>query len=174
MTDTKERRNAIDFTDEYYRSELVLITKKSVAETYDNQVLGDETLGSLLNGKGLISQISTVTDDVLETFKQKYSVIHQTPVDTFAVASTKVSSGAAFAMTSELPVAQSICKANNDLGIIHINQDVLGLDLAELGVSIGIKKGDNDLKEKLNKVLSNYKKEDRDSDMQEAVERSGN
>ena len=174
MTDTEERRESIDFTNEYYRSELVLVTQKSVADTYASTTLDSTTLGSLLSGKGVISQIETVTNSVIDTLASNYNCTHLTPVDTFATASVQVSSGAAFAMTAEFPVAEALVKANSNLGIVRINQSVLGEEqLAELGVSIGIKKGNTELKDKLNSVLANYSQSDRNADMASAVERSG-
>lgn len=173
MTDTEERREQISFTDEYYRSELVLITSKTVADQYANQELDNSTLATLLNGKMIESQRGTVTDDVIETFKTNYSATHATAVDTFSKAALDVHSGAVFAMTAELPVAQSIVKNYSDLGIVHMNQDILGVDLSDLGVSVGIRKDDTTLKDTINSVLKNYSSADRLSDMTAAVERSG-
>lgn len=173
MTDTAERRESIDFSDEYYRSELVLITKKTDADANEGKQLGKEELGTLLSGKNVESQRGTVTDQVIDTFQNDCNAIHSTPVDTFAKAASDVHIGAAYAMTAELPVAQSIVKNYDDLGIIHMNQDILGVDLSDLGVSIGLRKGDEDLKKEINGVLKNFSKEDRDSVMLAAVERSG-
>jgi len=175
MTDTAERREVIDFTNEYYRSELVLITSKTVADEYASTTVDETTLGTIFSGKkGVISQISTVTDSCIDTFVSKFGVTHIDPVDTFATASDKVKSGVAFAMTAEYPVAQAIVKANSSLGIIRINQNILGNEqLSELGVSIGVKKGNTELVTKLNNVLAHYTQEQRNKDMLEAVERSG-
>ncbi len=173
MTDTEERRQQISFSNEYYRSELVLIASKTISAQYSSQELGDSELRSLLNGKIIESQRGTVTDDVIETFKTNYGAVHSTAVDTFSKAALDVHTGAVFAMTAELPVAQSIVKNYDDLGIIHMNQNILGVDLSELGVSVGIRKGDTELQNTINEVLANYSTADRNSDMALAVERSG-
>lgn len=173
MTDTEERRQQISFSNEYYRSELVLIASKTISAQYSSQELGDSELKSLLSGKMIESQRGTVTDDVIETFKTNYGAIHSTAVDTFSKAALDVHTGAVFAMTAELPVAQSIVKNYEDLGIIHMNQNILGVDLSELGVSVGIRKGDTELQNTINEVLANYSTADRNSDMALAVERSG-
>lgn len=173
MTDTEERRQSISFTNEYYRSELVLVTSSTVASQYEGQTLGATELATLLDGQGLQSQIQTVTNSVIDTFVSDYNAIHLSAVDTFATAANNVSSGAAFGMTAEYPVAQSIVASNSNLGIIHISQDILGVDLSELGVSIGVRQGDDELIEKLNSVLANYSQEDRNADMAAAVSRSG-
>ncbi len=173
MTDTEERRQQISFTNEYYRSELVLITSKTISDSYANKELGNDELNSLLSGRMIVSQRGTVTDEVIDTFKTNYGAIHSTAVDTFSTAALNVHTGAVFAMTAELPVAQSIVKNYQDLGIIHMNQDILGVDLSELGVSIGIRKEDNSLKDLINGVLANYSQNERNEDMTAAVTRSG-
>lgn len=172
MTDTEEREKTIGFSNEYYRSELVFVTKKSVADQYTNHVLTSSELGTLIKNQPLESQISTVTNDVLDTLATNYGAIHNTPVDTFAKAASDVASGAAFAMSAEYPVAQAIVGSNAELGVIRIDQGVLGVDLASLGVSIGVRKEDTDLKTKLNAVLATYTQDARNADMTAAVTRS--
>ena len=172
MTDTEERRESIDFSDEYYRSELVLITKKDTSALY-NSVLTSEEVKTLLNNKSIISQVSTVTNDVIETFVSNYNAIHLSPLGTFAECAIDVSNGLAFAMTAEYPVAQAIVSSNPSLGIIRISQDILGVDLSELGVSIGIKKGNDNLKRCINEALSYISQDLRNLMMSEAVTRSG-
>lgn len=173
MTDTPERRETIDFTNEYYRSELVLVTSKTVADNYST-VLNEEEFSSLINGKVVVSQYSTVTNSVIDIFEEKYGAIHANPVDTFGLAAIDVSNNSAFAMTAELPVAQSIVSSFDDLGIIHIDQSILGETQAELGVSIGIKKGDTEFCNKLNEALATITNEERVSIMAAAIERSSN
>ncbi len=174
MTDTAERRESIDFTNEYYRSELVLVTSKTVADKYASSSVDQTTLSTMLSGKGVISQIQTVTNSVIDTLVTSTGCTHMTPVDTFATAAVQVSNGAAFAMTAEYPVAQSLVKANSNLGIVRVDQSIFGeSNLADLGVSIGIKKGNTELKDLLNQVLANYSQTDRNSDMASAIERSG-
>lgn len=173
MTDTPERRQSIDFSDEYYRSELVLITKADIANTY-KEPLSSEELGILINGKVCVSQAFTVTDDVLDIFKDQYGSVHASPLDSFASCATDVSNGSAFLMTAELPVAESIVSNNDTLGIIHIDQEILGEKQSELGVSIGIKKGNEQLKNEVNEALKTISNKLRTSMMIDAVKRSNN
>ena len=172
MTDTEERRESISFTNEYYRSELVLIVSKNIAEQYENQTLNEEQFQTLVYGKNIVSQDSTVTNDVIEIFEENYGAIHSQPLDSFSLAATDVSIGSAFAMTAELPVAQSIVSSFTNLGIIHIDQNILGETQSELGVSIGINKNNPELRDKINNVLETIETEERVRLMSEAVIRS--
>ncbi len=171
MTDTEERRQSIDFTDEYYRSELALVVKK---ENAPGEVLDQNAFKVFIEGKSVVSQTSTVTDDLIDIFVNDYGAIHNKSVDTFAVAALDIQNGVSFAMTAELPVATSIVASNPSLSVVRINQSILGDRGAELGVSIGIAKGNAALKEKINHALSQISKETRETLMYEAISRNEN
>ena len=171
MTDTEERRQSIDFTNEYYRSELALVVKK---DNDPKEVLDQDAFKVFINGKSVVSQTSTVTDDLIDIFVSDYGAIHNKSVDTFATAALDIQNGVSFAMTAELPVATSIVASNPGLSVVRINQNILGERGAELGVSIGIAKGNSVLKEKINHALAQISKETRDILMNEAISRNEN
>ncbi len=106
MTDTEERRQSIDFTDPYYTSELVLVVKE------DSKYASSNSLSDF-SGARIVSQVSTVTNDIIDTWVNEYNVNHLAPLDTFATCALAVKNGSADAMTAELPVATAIVQGNN-------------------------------------------------------------
>ena len=106
MTDTEERRLSIDFTDEYWKSELVLVVK-------ENSKYANATSLEDFRGAKIVSQTSTVTDDVISSWVTPYGVNHLSPLDTFSTCAIAVQNGTADAMTAELPVATSIVNGTN-------------------------------------------------------------
>jgi putative lysine transport system substrate-binding protein len=170
MTDTEEREKSIDFTSEYYRSELVLVVKKEVATANPDRISA-ANFGTFIKGKQIESQNQTLTDDIIQKVFVTYGAIHNTAVDTFASAATDVVNGSAFAMTAEYPVALSIIASNSALGMVRLDQSILGDNLKDLGVSIGVKKG-SALKADLSTVLEGISQDQRNSLMAGAVARS--
>jgi ABC-type amino acid transport substrate-binding protein len=171
MTDTEEREQSVSFSNEYYRSELVLITKKDVADANQN-VLSEDSLKALIEGKIIISQVSTATNDLIDIFSNKCGANHGKPVSTFSLAAIDVSNGSAFAMTSELPVAKSIVANRTDLGIIHIDQSILGEELYQLGVSVALRKDSTDLKNSINSSIASMTEAWKLETMEAALARS--
>lgn len=106
MTDTEERRQSIDFTNEYYRSELVLVVRE------DSKYANATSLSDFAGAK-IVSQVSTVTDDVINSWTTTYNVEHLNALDTFATCALAVQNNTADAMTAELPVATSIVNGSN-------------------------------------------------------------
>lgn len=172
MTDTEERRQSVLFSDEYYRSEVVLLVKKDIAEQYEGKTLTQEELSILLKGQLVVSQKDTVEDDIIDNFVKDYGCVHVPGQSTYGLAAKDVENKSAFALTVELPVANAYVSSMSEVGIIHIDQSILGVDLSQLGVSIGIKKGNTGLQKAVNKVLSSISQAQRDELMNKAVERS--
>lgn len=156
MTANDERRRSIDFTDPYYQSELVLVCQNDQSIDFDH-VYNHEELKTLLDGKILVSQRGTITYTMIEEiFVPEFNCIAANAVDSFTTASILVSNNQAFAFTSELPVALSYVNGSDGkLNILHIENEILGEEnLAELSVSIGIKKGNDEFLANLNSALN--------------------
>ena len=79
---------------------------------YYYYILNSDKLSILLKDKNIVSQVSTVTNDVIETFKTNYGAYHSSPLPTFADCAIDISNGSSFAMTAEYPVAEAIVNSN--------------------------------------------------------------
>ncbi|MFA6587036.1 MAG: transporter substrate-binding domain-containing protein [Bacilli bacterium] len=172
MTNTEERAKTIDFSEEYYHSEVVLLTSSAMAESVSGKVLGKEDLTSLLSGKNVISQKDTIEDDIAANFATEFGAVHVTPQTTYTLAANDVSLGIAAALVVEKPVAKAYVSSLKNVGIVSLDQSVLGVELSSLGVSIGMKKGNTALKDSVNEALATLSTEKREEMMLAAVERS--
>ena len=171
MTDTAERRESIDFTNPYFQSELLLVTRKN-DNLSSEHVYTREELSTLLNGQVLVSQTGTETYRMLDIFVSEFNAVKANSVDSFTTASLQVISGKAFAFTAEEPVALSYAYRNpNDLMVLHIQEDILGAnDYASLSVSIGVKKGQDEFVNKVNGALAEISQDERDELMDKMVQ----
>lgn len=171
MTDTAERRESIDFTNPYFQSELLLVTRKN-DNLSSEHVYTREELSTLLNGQVLVSQTGTETYRMLDIFVSEFNAVKANSVDSFTTASLQVISGKAFAFTAEEPVALSYAYRNpDDLMVLHIQEDILGAnDYASLSVSIGVKKGQDEFVNKVNGALAEISQDERDELMDKMVQ----
>ena len=178
MSSTAERREAIDFTDPYLTSNLAfLIKKENIPEgnSESNPATYEELL-ELFAGQSLICQRGVVGDDYIDTYFSSVdsSIRHNDPLATYPLAAQDVSLGTSFAMPAELPVCEAMVNIDpDDLGILYVDQSFLKAeDLEGLSVSIGIKKGNEELLNELNDSLSRLDNATRGQMMGEAAQRS--
>lgn len=180
MSVTDERLAQIDFTDPYLSSDLAfLIQKQYIPEnnSQDNPATYQDLL-ELFDGKTLICQQTVVGDGIIENYftnnEEGKTIQHAEAALNYPLAAQDVLSGNAFAMPAELPVIEAMVNLDaSKLGILHVDESFLGKDdLRGLDVNIGIKKGNTELKEKLNNALSELNDETRAKMMGEACSRS--
>lgn len=163
MSPTAERAEAIDFSNPYYYSDLVLVVRKN--STYASaKSLSD------FSGAKVAAQINTLHDDVID---QINGVNHATALIDFPTLTVSVKSTDIDAFVSERPVALAIVGNNPDLTFVSF-EDGEGFKLTEedatgLFVSVGMKKNSDSLLESVNKVLNNLTDEDRDELMNKAI-----
>ena len=163
MSPTAERAEAIDFSNPYYYSDLVLVVRKN--STYASaKSLSD------FSGAKVAAQINTLHDDVID---QINGVNHATALSDFPTLTVSVKSTDIDAFVSEKPVALAIVGNNPDLTFVSF-EDGEGFKLTEedatgLFVSVGMKKKSDSLLESVNKVLNNLTDEDRDELMNKAI-----
>ena len=164
MSYSEERDLTIDFTNNYYTSEMTIVVRK------DSPLVNITNVNELANYK-VVSQRGTLTYDIID---QIPNVIKQPALDSFAVASLSVASGTSDAMTAEYPVAKAIVNGNSALALVTFSKEngFQNLDENELGVAIGIQEGNKELKELINNALNELSNEQRKEMMDGAIKRA--
>ena len=153
MTDTEERRNSIDFTDEYYSSQLVIVTSNSYASyTQVNEFAG----------KKFIAQLGTVQADLVDSLAESDGIVAGTSPATYPEAFTALAAGTVDAVICETPVANDFLASSQGGGFCKVvmegNNDFI------VSVSIGISKNvDVSFKERLNSALGKISQSDREA-----------
>lgn len=157
MSPTAERKEKIDFSDNYFTSNLVIVTKKG--NLSDVKTIAD------LKGKKIAAQSGTFHLDAL-TSQTEAQVSEMADFSTMFIA---LGAGTIEGYVAEEPTAMSVCQdsaydyvrlVNNDTGFKVENDDV--------SIAVGIKKG-SDLKEKINSALSGFNTEDQKRLMEQMV-----
>ena len=163
MSPTSERKEQISFSQEYYRSEVVMVVEK-------NSKYNNATKLSMWDGAKVVAQRGTLYDDLIP---QISNVVHQTPLDTYSALAISVASGASDAFIAELPVAQSIVAANKNLKIVNFTAgEGFEIDDDDITVAVGLRKSDVTLLNEINNALDSINIQTRNEIMTEAVIRS--
>lgn len=180
MTDTATRREAIDFTDPYLASDLAFLVRTS---DMPSDGRGSETnpmkyseLLEFFNGKTLVCQSGVVGDDFIDTYfvnnNSGASITHASPRDTYPLAAAEVKNGGAFAMPAEKPVIEAMTNLGG-LSVLYCDKSFLSEeDQNGLTVSVGIKKGNTELKDEINSALAKLSDDKKGEMMGAAAERS--
>ncbi len=139
MEATEERKQNADFTDTYFRDDLVLIIKKdsSIKQVED------------LKGKKMGVQVGSIQQSKAEELQKEISFTIETR-DRYAELIQEVKANRIDAVIMENIVAKSFLKANADLGTIAIPNPETG------GAAIAFPKG-SELTEKFNTALKEVK-----------------
>jgi putative lysine transport system substrate-binding protein len=151
MTDTEQRRNSIDFTDEYYSSQLVIVTKKEYQEYKEV---------SDFAGKTFIAQIGTVQADLVSSLAESDGIIAGTSPATYPEAFMALQAGTVDGVICETPVASDFLSSSQGSDFVSVsmenNEDFI------VSVSIGISKNAvSTYKESLNASLAKISQEER-------------
>lgn len=164
MSYTETRDLSLDFTRNYYISEMTLVVRKS-------SPLVNATSIQDFSGYKVGSQLGTLTDSIID---QIQNVDHVTPYMSFGIAATAVANNQIDAMTAEYPVAVAICNADSSLQIVTFSAEngFSGLDQNELGVAVAVKEGNTELRDRLDSALANLTLEQQRSIMNEAIKRA--
>lgn len=162
MSPTEERKQSINFSDAYYRSEHVLLLQKT--SKYVNAKTFED-----LSGAKVIGQKGTLYDDLAKQISQKNSSVkYQAPLDTVNAILVPLRAGALDLTVLEEPVAIGICEADSSFTYIKLDSK---FDVADedLDVAIGVRKVDTELLNQVNAALAKITQEERISMMERAI-----
>lgn len=159
MTATPDRAEAVNFTEPYYESQMVVVVRA------DSELTNITNIQEL-SGYNVLGQLNTLYDEIID---QINGVNHMTPMDSYPRMVLSLQSGEADAITAEMPVALGVVAANPDLAIVAFDGD--NGFVADTTVSIATRKSDTELRDKIQTVLDTISQEERNTIMAEATDR---
>lgn len=163
MSPTSERKLQINFSDEYYRSEIVMVVKKT-------SPYATATKLSDFKESRVVAQRGTLYDDLIPQIE---NVEHQTPLDAYSNLVVSVITNVSDAFVAELPVAESVIKSNSSLKIVKFNTGFgFTSEEEDITVSVGMRKSDTELLNEINSSLAQISVETRNEMMMQAVDRN--
>ena len=157
MSPTAERKETIDFTDVYYKSDLVMLVKKGGA--YENaQTLKD------FSGAKITGQLNTFHYTVID---QIPNVNKQAAMSDFPAMRVALESGVIDGYVTERPEALSAQMANDNFKMVEFKEGFVTSE-EDSAIAVGLKK-DSELKDKINEALKGISEEERLQIMDEAI-----
>ncbi len=158
MSPTEERLESIDFSDIYYTSDLVMVVKKG--SKYESAKSIQD-----FSGAKITAQLNTFHYTVID---QIDGVIKETEMTDFPAMRVALQSGIIDGYVSERPEGVSAVSANEDFVMVEF-EDGFKTSPEDTAIAVGIKKGSDDLKEKINEILSKISEEERQEIMDKAI-----
>lgn len=164
MSPTAKRREAIDFSDAYYESQLVIVVRK------DGDYAGATSLADF-SGATIAAQKGTFHDEALEKQCATYGIIRHTPMDNFPTLITALSEVKNIdGYVAEEPGAIADCAANDNLTYIKLVNNSTGFTASaeDVQIAIGMIKNSS-IREQVNAALAKISNDERIKMMQDAT-----
>lgn len=157
MSPTAQRKETIDFSDNYYKSNLVMVVKKGGA--FEGAKTLQDFKGAKITGQ-LNTFHYTVIDQIPEVNKQE-------AMDNFPAMRVALESGVIDGYVSERPEAVSATSANNNFAMVEFEK---GFDTSDddTAIAVGLQK-DSPLTDEINKILASISEEERSKIMDQAI-----
>ena len=160
MSPTPERKQSLSFTKPYYESDLVVVVRKN--SKYANAKSINDFKGAKITG-----QQSTLHYNVIDQMK---GVAKQEAMENFPSMVVALSSGKIDGYVSERPGAMAAVDSNPELEFISFEgENGFTYEKSELDIAIGVKKGDEELVGKIDKILDEITPEQRKEIMNSAI-----
>ncbi|NLY55013.1 MAG: transporter substrate-binding domain-containing protein [Firmicutes bacterium] len=157
MSPTESRKKTIDFSDNYYESDLVMVVKRG--SKYENAKSIHD-----FRGARITAQLNTFHYEVID---QIDGVIKESAMDNFPAMRVALQSGFIDGYVSERPEGISAEAANKDFKMVVFEEGFV-TSPDDTAIAVGLKKG-SPLTAKINEILKGISREERLRIMDEAI-----
>ncbi|WP_156300479.1 ABC transporter substrate-binding protein/permease [Streptobacillus canis] len=165
MSPTKERRENLEFTNLYYESDLVIVVRN------DSKYINAKNIQEFKDAK-LTAQLNTFHYTVLD---QINGLKKESASENFSNMLVALESGKIDGYVSEKPGALSAKLSNPNISFVEFDKsNGFKYDRDDVNIAIALKKGNTELKDKINSALDDISKEKREEIMQRAIETQPN
>ena len=164
MSPTEERKESINFSNPYYRSEHVVIVK-------DGGKFSNATRFADFKGANVIGQKGTAYEELASQLATRAGANAQAPLGTVPLIISSILADSTDVTVVEKPVALGVCASNPSLKWIKLDE-AFEVDEADVVVSIGVRKVDTSLLSRINDALASISDADREALMLNAVNAS--
>ena len=157
MSPTSKRKETIDFSNNYYKSNLVMVVKNG------GKYVGATSIQDFKGAK-VTAQLNTLHYSVIDQIK---GVSKEPAMDNFPAMRVALESGIIAGYISERPEGLSAQAANKNFKMVEF-KDKFVTTADDIAIAVGVSKG-SELTASINKTLANISEKDRSSIMDTAI-----